>query len=599
MQKINQLFQRKSVIVTLCIIVIIGGFIAYKAATGKAAPERYVTAAVEKGTLVVSVSGSGQVSASNQVDVKPKVSGDLTSVPVTAGQEVRAGSLLATLDSGDAQKTVRDARISLDSARLAMQKLRQPADALSLTQAQNSLDQTRESKTNAETNLDKTYDDGFNTVANAFWDLPTVMSGMQDLLYANTLNYNQANIYFFGDAVKAYNNKVLEYRDDADASFAAARKKYDQNFADYKTSSRYSDTSALETLINETYDTTKSIAEAVKDANNLINFYQDRLTERNIKAPATVATYLSSLSSYTSKTNTHLSNLLSIQNSITSSRNAITNADRSITEKTQSFAKLQAGADPLDIKSQELTLRQRENALADAQAKLSDYVVRAPFDGVVAKVSARLGDAASSATVIATLVTKQKIAEISLNEVDAAKVKAGQKVTLTFDAVPELEITGQVADIDSLGTVTSGVVTYNVKIVFDTQDDRVKPGMSVTASIITDAKTDVLMVPNSAVKTSGTQSYVLLFDQAPAGASSSSQGVVSPTPPRNQQVTVGLSNDSMTEILSGLAEGDTVVTRTVTGTTTATPTTGTGIPGLGGSVRTGGSGGVNFRPPGD
>ena len=98
------------------------------------------------------------------------------------------------------------------------------------------------------------------------------------------------------------------------------------------------------------------------------------------------------------------------------------------------------------------------------------------------------------------LITKQKIAEISLNEVDAAKVKVGQKVTLTFDAIDGLSITGEVSEIDALGTVSQGVVTYGVKIAFDTQDERVKSGMSVSAAIITDVKQNVLLVPNAAVK---------------------------------------------------------------------------------------------------
>ncbi|MDD5433706.1 MAG: hypothetical protein PHE77_03610, partial [Candidatus Pacebacteria bacterium] len=61
------------------------------------------------------------------------------------------------------------------------------------------------------------------------------------------------------------------------------------------------------------------------------------------------------------------------------------------------------------------------------------------------------------------------MAEISLNEVDVAKVKIGQRAIITFDAIDELEITGKVEDVDTIGTVSQGVVSYNVKIIFDTQ----------------------------------------------------------------------------------------------------------------------------------
>ena len=93
------------------------------AGSGSSAP-MYVFANVEKGALIVSVSGSGQVEASQQIDVKPKVSGTLTYVAVKAGQQARQGQALAYLDSKDAQKSVRDAEISLESAEISLEKLR-------------------------------------------------------------------------------------------------------------------------------------------------------------------------------------------------------------------------------------------------------------------------------------------------------------------------------------------------------------------------------------------------------------------------------------------------------------------------------------------
>ena len=219
--------------------------------------------------------------------------------------------------------------------------------------------------------------------------------------------------------------------------------------------------------------------------------------------------------------------------------------------------------DKLDIQSQEITIRQRQNALYNASEALKDYSVRAPFSGVIAASDIKKGDAISGSTVVATLITKQKIAEISLNEVDVAKVKVGQKATLTFDAAEGLSITGSVVEIDMVGTVSQGVVTYNIKINFDAEDERIKPGMSVSASIVTDIKQDILTVPNSAIKTQGETSYVEILDQ-PGAETAGVQGVTSLTLPEQQQVEVGLSNDTLTEIISGLAEGEKVIIRTIT-----------------------------------
>ncbi|MEK7067722.1 MAG: HlyD family efflux transporter periplasmic adaptor subunit, partial [Patescibacteria group bacterium] len=231
-------------------------------------------------------------------------------------------------------------------------------------------------------------------------------------------------------------------------------------------------------------------------------------------------------------------------------------------------------SDALDIQSAELTIKQRQNSLLDAREKLADYSVRAPFDGIIAELNLKKGDAASAGTALATFITKQKIAEISLNEVDAAKVKIGQKATLTFDALPDLTLTGQVAEIDAIGAISQGVVTYAVKIGFDTQDERVKTAMSVSASIITEAKTDVLLVPNSAVKSQDESSYVELPAETDiAAATSTANDVAFKEPLRRQAIIVGSTNDEFTEVISGLQENEVIVTRTIQATNNQTSAT--------------------------
>lgn len=524
---------------------------------------RYVLAAAEKKTIIVSVSGTGQVSASSQVDIKPKVSGDILSVSVTEGQQVKAGSQILQIDSREAQKAVRDAVSNLDSAKLSLAKLKKPADTLSLTQAENALARAEDSKQDAEVNLKKAYDDGFNAVSNAFLDLPSVVSGVYDILYSSSpsLSSSQWNIDYYANNAAAYDSQSSVYRDDANTRYQSARLKYDSNFSSYKGINRFSPSSTIESMINQTYETTKTIAEAVKSANNLIQFYDDKLTQNNRTHPVLVDTHLSSLNGFTQETNTHLVALLNAVNSIKSNRGAIEEANRSITENTQSLAKLKNGTDDLDLQTAELAVRQRENALADAREELNDYYVRAPFDGTVANVTVKRFDSAGSGSVVATLITKQQFAEISLNEVDAAKIKVGQKASLTFDAVEDLRIAGKVAEVDAIGTVSQGVVTYNVKIAFDTQDDRVKGGMTVNASITTEMKTNVLAVPSVAVKTQGSRSYVQILTGVDAG-DEGGQGVVSEDLPIQQIIETGISNDTLVEIVSGLNEGDLVVVRT-------------------------------------
>ncbi|MDD4990130.1 MAG: efflux RND transporter periplasmic adaptor subunit [Candidatus Pacebacteria bacterium] len=600
MKKLFLIIKKRKIIFGLIVIaLVVGGYFGFKALKGNKAETRYVLAAVEKGTLITSVSGSGQIAANNQVDIKPKASGEITAVYAALSKEVGTGALLVQVDTQDAEKAVRDAQTALETANLELDSLLAPADELTLFQAENSLQQANDSQQTAQDNLQKSYEDGFNAVSNAFLNLPTVMAGLNDIILGNSFNQTQVNINYYADAVSRYDENVFKYSDDTNAAYQKAREAYDANFQDYKSISRFSSISSIEALIGETYETTKSIAEAVRNANNLIQFYQDKLTEHNLKPSSLSSTHLSSLNSYTGTANSTLSTLLSNQQSIKNYKDAIVSAANSIKEKTLSLEKIKAGADELSVRAKKIAIQQKEDALLTAQQTLADCSVRAPFAGIIVKVSAKKGDTASSGTSLATLATKQKVAEISLNEVDIAQVKSGQKATLTFDAVPDLSITGEVAEVDSLGTVSQGVVTYSVKIVFDTQDDRIKPGMSISAAIITQAKQDVLTIPNSAIKSAGENYYVEMLDETASSTQNglSSRGVASKNSPRQQPITIGSANDSITEVLSGLKEGDMIVSQTITATINSSQESQSSslrIPGIttGGG---GGAGGATFQ----
>ena len=220
--------------------------------------------------------------------------------------------------------------------------------------------------------------------------------------------------------------------------------------------------------------------------------------------------------------------------------------------------------------SAQLTVTQRENALQDALDNLADYSVRAPFNGTLAKLDVHRGDPASSATTVATIIANDQVVDISLNEVDAAKVVVGDKATMTFDAIDGLTLTGKVSNIDTVGTVTQGVVNYTATISFDSSDPRVKPGMSTTASIITAIHPDVLIAPSSAVKSNANGSYVQTFDITPTKVSATTGGLLSDVAPKQVSVTTGISDDTSTEIVSGVTEGQSIVTKTITPTTTTT-----------------------------
>ena len=550
--------KHKIISIVVVVVVLGGGYWTYAKVTSTNGETRYVIGTVAKQTIISTVSASGQVSASNQLDLQAKASGEIISINVAPGQKVSTGQLIAVLDPTNAQKAVRDAEVNLESAKLSLEKLKRPVDKLSLIQAENAL-----SRSTAD--LDKAYEDGFNSVANAFLDLPTIIAGVEDVLYGDEVSTSggQDNISAYTNMADSYDNNIFKFRDDALQKYKQAREEYDKTFLSYRALTRDSDRLAIDGLIAETYETVKIIADAVKSLNDFIGFVKDKLTIRGIALPNILETHQSLLEGYTNDTNSHLLTLLGIKDTITSSR-------FSIAENTESLADLKAGADEIDIKSAELTLKQRENSLLDAKNSLADYYVRAPFNGTIATLNAKKFDTVGSGTAIATLITSQKIAELSLNEVDAAKVSINDKATLTFDAIEGFTLTGTVAEIDAIGTVSQGVVSYLVKVGFDSQDERIKSGMTANASIQIDVRQDVLAVPSSAVKTQNGVSYVQVFDP-PLSETGGAQGIVSIVTPKQIQVEIGISDDSNVEIIQGLEEGQQILTRTISGT--ATPAT--------------------------
>jgi len=626
---LKKIFQHKLKAIFIFILIILVGYFGYTKIFKKSSEIRYVLAKVEKGTIVVSVSGSGQISAENQIDIKPKVSGDAVYLGVKNGQEIKEGTLIVQLDAKDAQKAVRDAETNLENAKLSLEKIKKPPDELSLLQAEDALiqakdyleklklsqkiayDKALEAKKNAEDNLLKAYEDGFNTVMNTFLDLPVIISGLEDILFKNTIDLNLTNIDWYVNQTDSLNRVKAElYRDNIYLNYHSVKDAYNKNFDNYKNSSRYSDSQTIESLISETIETTKGISELVKTANSLIDLTKEVMEQKNLSIPSQVSTHQTSLESYTSTTNTRLSSLLNAKNSIETYKQAKSNAERdlqqldknqpielkaaeqSIKEKEEALAKLKAGPDELDIKSAELSVKQKENALLDAKEKLADYFIRAPFDGIVANFETKKGDSISPSTIICSLITKQKIAEISLNEIDAAKVKIGQKATLTFDALPDLTLTGKVVEIDTIGTVSQGVTSYGVKISLDTDNENIKPGMSVNAEIIIEAKPDVLVVPNSAIKTQNNNRYVELIEAKEEIKNKLKIGTPIVLPKevqiKNRVIEIGSSGETMTEVLSGIKEGDIIVSSKITQSKQTNQTQRTStfqIPGMGGQMR--------------
>jgi len=153
--------------------------------------------------------------------------------------------------------------------------------------------------------------------------------------------------------------------------------------------------------------------------------------------------------------------------------------------------------------------------------------------------------------------------DLPVSEVDINRVQVGQAVELTFDAITDQVYGAKVTGISAAGAVSGGVATYTVTAELSNADSQVRPGMTVTANIVTQEMNNVLLVPNLSV--SSVNGGKVVYEMA--------GGQVSP-----ESVTVRLTSDTQTAVAgANLKAGDVIVTNPAS--LTAAPTL-TGIGGM-------------------
>ncbi len=556
--KIKKLFfSHKIAFLLVVVLLIIFFYYGYSKIYPTKTETRYNISTVERGSIISTISGSGQVSAEEQMDIKPKASGDISWLNVKVGQVVSAGQILASLDTTDKKKAISDAEIELQEMKLSFDK--------SVAQAPIDYDRKLESLEKAKDSLIKTYEDAFNNISNAFLDLPSVITGIDSILYGYDVNTisKEWNLSAYKNMFIGEDRELItSLCDIAERDYRLARIAYDKSFLDFKNITRYSERSLIENTLEETLETTKLMAQAAKSENNLLDTILDISETRQIKISPTITSLKNNLRSYLSTTNSRLSSLLDQRSSLINSKQSIIDIERDLQIMKVNNP---TGINPITLQISQNSIRKKEVALADLKADLANYNIRSPISGIIAKVNSRKGDTVSNGTAIASVISQKKIAEITLNEVDVAGIKLGQKATLTFDAIDDFIVVGEVIEVGALGSVSQGVVTYSIKIGFDTEDERVRPGMSVGVSIITGVKQDILVVPNSALKTRGDLNYVEIIPSE-LGLKINNGQITTDIifSVLEKYVELGDFNDTHTEILSGLVEGEEIITMTRT-----------------------------------
>lgn len=206
----------------------------------------------------------------------------------------------------------------------------------------------------------------------------------------------------------------------------------------------------------------------------------------------------------------------------------------------------------------------------DTLSQLNDTIIRSPINGQVIGKPTPAGQAVAPG--VSTPMVLLTVADMSLmqietqvDESDIGQIKVGQKVNFTVDAYPAKTFSGIVSNISQKANVVSNVVYYKVLVDVDAAENLLKPTMTARVSILVAERKEVLMVPLATVKSSNGKFYVVVLKDGKEEA---------------RTVTTGITGEAKIEILSGLGEGDQVVTAAVKSQTQNSPKGG-GIPGMG------------------
>ncbi len=225
------------------------------------------------------------------------------------------------------------------------------------------------------------------------------------------------------------------------------------------------------------------------------------------------------------------------------------------------------------IKSSKNNYESAKLSMLDAEEQLEDYNLTAPITGTIITKNAKAGDTIDKTNSAQTLMVIADVSKLKftleIDELDVAKVEAGQVVEVTCDAIPEETYYGEITTISVEGTSTNGVTTYTAEVVIN-EPGNLRPSMNIDASVVIESSADTLYVPSEDVKTIGKLHYVFKKTDGRKINGEQPQTILqeeSKLPPAPDGfetviVEVGVVGDEFTEILSGLSEGDEVYTQT-------------------------------------
>ena len=288
----------------------------------------------------------------------------------------------------------------------------------------------------------------------------------------------------------------------------------------------------------------KNLAE-IKTLIDNIAFAVNSLTPSGTLTQTTIDGYKTNISTARTNVNTAITNL-------STGDQALRSAEQALTLAQNNLALDEAGSTPEQLAAQEARVAQALAKVKTAQAQFEKTVLRSPIAGIITKKDAKVGEIVGANQTILSVITDQNLeVEVNIPETDISKVTIGDTALITLDAYgDEIEFEAKVVSIDPAATVIEGVPTYKTTLYFIAGDPRIKSGMTANIDILTERRENVLFVPTRAITTEDGKKVARVEN-----ADKTIKEVF---------VETGLrSSDGRTEIVSGLNEGDRVITSSV------------------------------------
>ena len=493
--------KKRKCLALLLVAAIVAGILAARGLGGQeaSAEASYQTATVEKQDITRSLSSSGTLQPADSYTVSTLVSGEILSDTFEEGDQVVEGQLLYTLDSSSASN--------------------------SQTQAKNSY-------TQAQTNYKQAVEAKYPTAD---------MSGTVSEVYVkngDTVSAGTELMRIVGDN-NIYLTGLFPYASPSDFYVGQTATIYINGFAGTTTGT----VTAVSSSTVTTSTGLQAVSVQVKAANPGL-----------VTADYTASIYIGSYSSY-GQTSINLSASSVVTAEASGKVTGLSWLAGDTISEGQRICTITGDSVDNSIENAKISMENAQSSLENAQETLDDYSITAPISGEVVTKTAKAGDkieGGSDGTLCVIYDLSYLEMTMSIDELDISDVAVGQEVQITADAVEGTTYTGVVTKVSVAGTTSGGITTYPVTVRID-ETEGLRPGMNVDAEIILESAEDVLAIPSGAVNRGDT---VLITADSPSAANAVDQEA--PEGYVYVEVETGISDDSYTQVLSGLQEGDTV-----------------------------------------